>query len=203
MSDVSLDERIAQAFTDGVTSTAITELIRETQAASASSGEAAEQSRARALDPAISMAEVTKARRLMEDAAFRRDRLQEALRKLGERLREVKEQEEQHRRQVHYDDILSRRDALADELRREYPAIAARLADLVARVEQNDREVERVNNRALPSGASGIRYAELVARGLPGFMDGTANIPRLTKQLRVPSFTYSGSDRFVWPPESR
>ena len=37
----------------------------------------------------------------------------------------------------------------------------------------------------------GARFAE----------DGTANEPRLTKYLRVPTFTYSGSDRFVWPPE--
>ena len=160
-----------------MTSTAITELIGETQAASASSGEAAEQSRARALDPAISMAEVAKARRLTEDAAFRRDRLHEALRRLEERLREVKHEEEQHRRQVQYDEVVSRRDALAEELRRDYPTIAARLAELVARVDKNDGEIDWVNNRALPSGVPRLASAELIARGLPGFLDGTADIP--------------------------
>ena len=94
---------------------------------------------------------------------------------------------------------MSRRDALVEELRREYPAIPARLADLG--VDENDQAIERINTRALPSGAPSIAYAELVARGLSGFMDGTANVPRITKQLRVPNFTYSAFDRFAWPRE--
>ena len=44
-----------------------------------------------------------------------------------------------------------------------------------------------------------IREADLSARDLPEFMDGTANVPRIAKQLRVPSFTYSAFDRFAWP----
>ena len=48
-----------------------------------------------------------------------------------------------------------------------------------------------------------IACAEFGARGLAGFLDGTANIPSITKQLRLPSFTYSPSDRFVWPLEER
>ena len=68
MSAASLEERIAGAFLDGVTSTEVAELIQEAEVASVSSGEAAEQSRARALDPAISSAEVAKARRAMDDA---------------------------------------------------------------------------------------------------------------------------------------
>ena len=199
----SLDERIAQAFTGGVTSTAIAELIGEAQAASVSTADATEQSRARALDPAISMTEVAKARRLMEDASFRRERLQEALRRLEGRLREVKEQEEQQRRQTRYDEVVRNRDALADELRREYPIIAAQLSELVARVDKSDGEIDWVNNRALPSGVSRIASAELIARGLPGFLDATAEIPRITKQLRLPSFTYSAFDRYVWPLEKR
>jgi hypothetical protein len=52
----------------------------------------------RALDPARTAADVAAARREMEDAAFSRDRMEEAVRRLGERLREVKEHEEQVRR---------------------------------------------------------------------------------------------------------
>jgi hypothetical protein len=44
-------------------------------------------------------------RREMEAAAFRRDRLQEAVRRLGERLREVKAQEEEARCWAAYDAV--------------------------------------------------------------------------------------------------
>jgi hypothetical protein len=30
-------------------------------------------------------------------------------------------------------------------------------------------------------------------------MDGTAHIPRITEQLRLPAFKYSGHDAYAWP----
>jgi hypothetical protein len=70
-------------------------------------------------------------------------------------------------------------------------------------VDKNDQEIERINTRALPFGAPRIACAELTARGLTGFLDGTANVPRITKFLRLPNFTYSAFDRYVWPREER
>jgi uncharacterized protein YjbJ (UPF0337 family) len=73
--EVSLENRIAAAFTDGPTSDDVESLITEVEAASRSSNQAAEQARQRALDPTLSPNEVAEARRAMEDAAFARDRL--------------------------------------------------------------------------------------------------------------------------------
>ena len=63
----------------------------------------------------------------MEDAAFRRDRMQTAVIKLGDRLRELKAQEEDHRRWLAYEKVKAERDKLAVELKEVYPTLAARL----------------------------------------------------------------------------
>jgi chromosome segregation ATPase len=109
----------------------------------------------------------------MEDAYFRRDRLQEGVRRLGERLLQVKAQEEQARRRAAYDAVLVERDKLAKELAAVYEPIAQQLADLAGRIAANDAVIERVN-RKLPDGSKWIDSAELIARKLRNFNDGTA-----------------------------
>src|SRR5207249_1527578 len=94
--------------------------------------------------------------REMEDAAFRRDRMGEAVRRLGERLREVRRQEDQARRRIAYDAALAERDALAAELAAVYPALAEQLADIVGRIAANDAVLERVNRKSLPDGAASL-----------------------------------------------
>ena len=47
-----------------------------------------------------------------------------------------------------------------------YPAFAQKLAELLARVAINDREIDQINH-ALPKGADRLLVAELKARGLP------------------------------------
>jgi hypothetical protein len=44
----------------------------------------------------------------------------------------------------------------------------------------------------------GLVGAEQVAPGLRGYFDGTANVPRITQQLRLPAFRYSGNDPYAW-----
>ena len=73
-------------------------LIDEAEAAaSRSANEAAEQARARALDPALSVREVAEARRQMEDGAFARE-LSAAVPRLQQRRKELVEAEEDARR---------------------------------------------------------------------------------------------------------
>src|SRR5947208_1028508 len=98
------DERIFSAFADGATSSGVADLVAEAETAVVVCSEAAEVARTRALDPALSANDVTAARREMEDAAFRRDRLQTAATRLRERLQEVRAQEEDHRRRLAYDE---------------------------------------------------------------------------------------------------
>src|SRR5450759_5614531 len=100
MARTDLDDRITAAFADGAISDDVASLIQEAEAAAIAAGDTAERARSRALDPTLSAADVATARREMDDAAFRRDRLQVAVTRLRERLNVVKAQEEDSRRHV-------------------------------------------------------------------------------------------------------
>ena len=131
--------RIATAFADGAKSNDVATLIVDTEHGMASASDRAEHARNRALDPTLSSSELTDARKCMDDAAFRRDRLQAAFGKLRERLAQLKDEEENARRQVVYDKAEAVRDELANELADLYPAFAEKLVELLARVVVNDR----------------------------------------------------------------
>jgi hypothetical protein len=189
-----LDERITAAFADGAKSDGVASLIRESEAAAIAVGEAAE----RALDPVLSAPDIAAARREMDDAEFRRDRLQAAVTKLGVRLGELKGAEEDQRRRIAYEDAKVKRDKLAAELANVYPAIERQLVDLFARLDANDREVNYVNTR-LPSNTERIRVAELVARGLPGLVKNGTQIERMAELMALPAFVYSALHPLAWP----
>ena len=194
-----LDDRIAGAFRDGPTSNDVATLITEVEAASLASSETADRARTRALDPALSTKQVAEARRAMEDAAFARDRLSAAVPRLQERLKELRAAEENARRWAAYRKTEAERDKLAAELADVYPPFAERLAELLPRIDANDRQIEQINDHALPSGAKRLLVAELVARGLPAFNpEPYVNVPRITHELRLPAFEYPG-ERYVWP----
>src|SRR5262249_54147423 len=154
MRNYILEGRIAAAFGE-TTSGDVAILIAEAETAVIACSEAAEAARSRALNPALCAADVTAARHQMDDAGFKRDRMQEAVRRIGERLREVKAQEEQERRRSAYDAALAERDKLAAELAEVYPPLAGKLADLAARVAANDAAIERINQK-LPEGGTWI-----------------------------------------------
>jgi len=132
----------------------------------------------------------------MDDAAFRRDRLQAALEKLWERLAQLKYQEEHARRQVAYDKAKAVRDGLANELADLYPAFAQKLVELLVRVVVNDGEIEHVNN-ALPRGADRLLVAELKARGLPWVVNNVET-PRITDHTQLPP--WQPRSNYLWPP---
>jgi hypothetical protein len=92
-----LDDRIAEAFADGMMSADVAALIAEAKTAAASASETADRVREQALDPALSAKEVAEARRQMDDAAFARDRLSAAVPRLRERLEELLAAEEDAR----------------------------------------------------------------------------------------------------------
>ena len=90
ITQIDLDARIAAAFANGARSTDVAVLIKDTEHAAASASDMAEQARNHALDPTLSGSELKDARKCMDDAAFRRDRLQAAMGKLRERLAQLK-----------------------------------------------------------------------------------------------------------------
>lgn len=73
-----------------------------------------------------------------------------------------------------------------------YPPLAEQLAQLVARMAVNDRQLGVINDHQRPSGAERILSAEEVARGFRGFADGLERIPRITTDLRLPAYSYTG-----------
>jgi hypothetical protein len=198
IAQVDLDARIAAAFANGATSNDVATLIKNAEHGAASASDRAEQARNHALDPTLSSSELNNARNGMEDAAFKRDRLQAATGRLRERLAELKDQEENARRQVAYDKAKAVRDELAKELADIYPAFAGKLADLLSRVVINDGEIDYINNQALPRGADRLLVAELKARGLSGWVVNNVEMPRITDQLRLPPWQQRSS--YLWPP---
>jgi hypothetical protein len=199
MSDsMTLDDRISFAFTDEAKSADFENLIRDVEFAAASATAEAEAARHRALDPSCLTPDVADARREMEDAIFRNERLQTAVKRLGERLKMVKAAEENTRRQISYDQARATRDALAQELAQVYPPIATQLADLMCRIEANDREVATINTR-LPKGAGRLLVTELIARGMDGFVHGGIVTPSLLENLRLPIFHHDPFNPYSWP----
>ena len=78
------------------------------------------------------------------------------------------------------------RDELAKELADLYPAFAEKIAPLLQRIAANDRMIEAINDHALPSGAKRLLVAELVARGLPGWVVNSIEAPRIVNGLCLP-----------------
>jgi hypothetical protein len=193
-----LDDRIAAAFADGAKSSDVVALIKHTERAAKSAADAAEQARKRALDPTLSANDVADARRKMEDAAFKRDRLQAALGKLGERLKQLQDEEENARRQVIYDKLKAERDQLAKEYTDLYPPLAQKLAELLSLVAANDREVDYLNKHALPKGADRLLEVELIARELPGWVQAGIQTLRVIDLLRLPP--WRPRTNYLWPP---
>ncbi|OLB72059.1 MAG: hypothetical protein AUI16_21490 [Alphaproteobacteria bacterium 13_2_20CM_2_64_7] len=72
------------------------------------------------------------------------------------------------------------------------------MPDDATRIAASDAVIERVN-RKLPDGSKWIDSAELIARKLRNFNDGTGDIPRITKHMRLPSFRYDALDLYTWP----
>jgi DNA repair exonuclease SbcCD ATPase subunit len=194
-----LDDRIAVAFADGVKSSDVSLLIAEAEAAAAAADEAAERARERALDPALTANAVAEARRQMEDAVFRRERMQAAVTRLKERLLEVKALEENERRRIAYDKVKAERDLLAQELKAIYPRIESQLGQLIPRIEANDREIDYINGQALPMDAERLQSAELIARDLESWRVIQTDVVRFTRELCLPAFKHDPHRPYAWP----
>ena len=193
-----LADRIAEAFNDGATAAAVSDLIEEAEAAAHVANESAERSRSRAFDPTLTMREVAEVRREMEDAAFNRDRLQAAMLRLKERHDELRIKEENDRRRATYKQAKAERDALAQELRDLYPRFAEQLADLLVRIERNNQTVEHTNTM-LPKDAEPLLLAELTARKMAGWAQDGIDAPRLTSSVRLPAFERTPHAPWLWP----
>ena len=81
------------------------------------------------------------ARRTMDDAAFRRDRMTEAARQLAQRVGALRAREADRRKRAELERVSAERNRLVEELADMRASIVA-LARLVARVDALDREIK-------------------------------------------------------------
>jgi hypothetical protein len=86
------------------------------------------------------------------------------------------------------------RDKLAAELKAIYPPIEAQFRDLMTRIDANDKQIEYINAHVLPRDAERLLVAELVARGLMGFVENSVEAVRIIRDLRLPAFRFDQHD---------
>jgi hypothetical protein len=142
--DPALDARITAAFAEDATSGDAASLLAEVKEATSAAQLAAETARKHALDPLLSGDDLKLARRDMEDAAFTRDRLHEAGKKLAERIAALKTLEADSRMWAEHERVEAERDRLAEEMERMADPIA-HIAHMVSRIAICDREIGRLN----------------------------------------------------------
>ena len=137
-----LDARITAAFAENAKSDDVQRVLADVEAAAKAAEAAAEHATERALDPLVD--DVIVARGAMLDAAFKRDRLIEAAKRLGKRVDELKALEKTRAQRAEHERVSVERNRLADEMERMAGPIV-QLAHLVRQIDLCDREVGRVN----------------------------------------------------------
>jgi hypothetical protein len=153
-----LDARIAAAFAENAKSDDVQRVLADVEAAAKAAEAAAEHATERALDPLVD--DVIVARGAMLDAAFKRDRLIEAAKRLGKRVDELKALEKTRAQRAEHERVSVERNRLADEMERMAGPIV-QLAHLVRQIDLCDREVGRVN----ATSALALGYIPIVLSG--------------------------------------
>jgi hypothetical protein len=136
--------RIAAAFAGSAKSVDVSRLLEEVEAANEVADAAAGEARALALDPLLSADDVKLARREMDDAVFRRDRLSAAKKKLAERVEALKALEKERVQRADHERVSAERNRLAEEMSRMAEPIV-QIAQLVRQIDRCDREIGRLN----------------------------------------------------------
>lgn len=197
----SLDDRIADAFESELTSAALAELLREVQETSEAAKAESKAASAVALDPRLRPADVADARQKMQDADFRSTRLDRAAEELAGVLEKAKRMEATQAGELEYQAAKAERDQLANDLQ-EYTALAEKIARLVTRLAANDARLQGANKGR--SAEQWLYSAEVIARDGPlnWHVSPRFDFPTLIHGVRLPTFTYTGGQAYLWPPRA-
>jgi hypothetical protein len=122
------------------------------------------------------------------------DRLRAAMPRLWALFDQVASQEYAAQWRADYDEAAIVRDKLAEKLVELYAPFVERIADLMTRIAEADKQVSRVNGSAPSGERRRLRKVELEARGLDGF---TRAAPSIVDELRLPQWEPGGQE---WPP---
>lgn len=137
-----LDARIAAAFAESAKSVDVSRLLAEVEAANEAADGAAGEARALALDPLVE--DVTVARRAMDDAAFKCDRMTEAAKRLGVRVDELKALEKERAQRTEHERVSAERAKLSEAMDRMAEPIV-QIGQLVRQIALCDRQIWRLN----------------------------------------------------------
>jgi len=189
----SLEQRIAAALADDITSADLAALIEQVEAAANDAEKAAEEAQMRALDPTV--ADPAAAREVQREAEFTTKRLDAALPPLDARLAEVLKTEDLKRWHSDCDALEVQRDALAAELREVYSEFEAKIPNLFARIAANDKQLSNLHLARAAGVSRHLLGAELIARGLDHF---SGNELAIAQALQLPAFEPGRPQ--AWPP---
>src|SRR5262245_20547779 len=144
---VPLENRIvtAMAATD-ITSSDLSELLGETDAAIAAADKTAEEERSKALDPALSP-DPKVARAAMEDAAFTRDRLKTLLPRLQTKHKEVADAEALTAWTTEANELGERRCTLGSEFKKVFPKLIGDVVDGLWELEDVEQDSSALDRR--------------------------------------------------------
>jgi hypothetical protein len=123
-------------------------------------------------------------RSALDEAIWRRDKLQGAVSALRQRHQQILAQEQRAQWNVAADAVEARRDELTEVFASTYPEIISQLIELFARVKEMDAEVDQINGQAPDS--EGRRLLKVGIRG----------------DLSVNTRLVGLSGQQVWPPVS-
>lgn len=183
----TLDQRIAACIaSDVVDKSKLTKLVEDAVAAIAEAEETIKTESAAALD--ISNADPDAFDLAVRKAERTIARLDQALPKLRDRLREIDAREYAEQWHAAMNEAKGQRDPLADELAESYPSFVQKLIDLYRRIDENTALIDALHARAPIGEHRRLADAEQMARDLPSY-DGVH--PRLRDNLRLPDWDVS------------
>ncbi|WP_438750016.1 hypothetical protein [Pararhizobium sp. O133] len=189
----SLDDRIADAFSNALVSAELAQLLAEVARTNYAAKAEGEKAEARALDPKRRPAEVAEARRQMEYAIFRSKRLETAAEQLSGLLTSTRSREDAEARRIAHEAALIEREQLIEDLK-EYDELSRKIAALMERI------------RASNAKFHGHATAEQRARGFPDQWAVNPEIswPALVDAVRLPKFRKDGTiNGYLWPSFDR
>ena len=150
---LALEQRIAAALTPtDITSTDLAALIAEVEAAAAAADENATRAREEALDPAV-VVDTAKVGAAVATATLTRDRLQAALARLQERLKQVREQEDLAAWKADAEKLEVRRIAKMTEFAEFYPPMYEQIALIICTACAPSTERSTNSTAAAPNGS--------------------------------------------------
>ena len=196
----TLEQQIASALSSDTTSDVIALLITEVETAIVAADKAAESERETALDP-IASPDAAKARAVMEDAAFVRDRLRTVLPRLQSRLQQVHLHERYSQWLAEFERVKPRHDAAVARLMTVYLEVENKLVDALNEAQEVDAEVKRLSSMkpydAPEANGDGrnLLTVEMAARGITEIgLYGHS----IMKDLKLPDF--AEPTKLAWPP---